>query len=590
MKTLKVLGVHGLGDHRNTIWRQEWETALVDAFPAKDSIKIDFTPLNYDHIFEDTDISAAESLRAVFKLLSSAVLSPFRKHRGTLSDIDDRIKWTAGYVVAWLEDDEFQHQARVLVLDKVKEVKPDLIIAHSLGSLITYNAFTHPDATEKGMRRILRRASYISLGSQIGNVFVVRNLTLGRIVPLGVRMWYHLYNPEDDVFTAQIKLWDTSRFQQIITKFDIQGRADHSAVEYLKNAQTIENVWHPISEALLNPSAYRSRKSTRRIKRRAVTTTRRRALLVGINDYPNPKYRLEGCVNDVFLMSSVLQECGFKPDSIRVCLDSRATTSGIMSRLEWLLDDPMPGDERLFYFSGHGATIPDYGVNNEPDRLTETLVPRDYDWSQDRAVTDDAIWMLYNQLPYETRFAMILDCCHSGGMHRDGGTRVRGLAPPDDIRHRSLKWDTKTEMWVEREFIPFNKHFSSETEVMDAYFGTSRSKSRIGRAGVVRVQSEEKYKMLKRKEKSKKPIGPYLPLILEACNEDEYAYEYQHGVTSYGAFTYSLSSILRRRKRISFNDLVNETSHQLAMLGYSQNPQILGPRKITQARVPWMGV
>jgi hypothetical protein len=38
---------------------------------------------------------------------------------------------------------------------------------------------------------------------------------------------------------------------------------------------------------------------------------RRRALLVGINEYPDPSDRLEGCVNDVFLMSSLLQESGY---------------------------------------------------------------------------------------------------------------------------------------------------------------------------------------------------------------------------------------------------------------------------------------
>ena len=42
--------------------------------------------------------------------------------------------------------------------------------------------------------------------------------------------------------------------------------------------------------------------------------------------------------------------------------------------------------------------------------------------------------------------------------------------------------------------------------------------------------------------------GPYLPVILEACSEDQLAYEYKHGVTPYGAFTYLLSSRLRLRR------------------------------------------
>ena len=62
-------------------------------------------------------------------------------------------------------------------------------------------------------------------------------------------------------------------------------------------------------------------------------------LVVGINDYPEASQRLEGCVNDVFTMSAVLQERGFEPEAIRTCLDGRATADGILSRLRWLLDD-----------------------------------------------------------------------------------------------------------------------------------------------------------------------------------------------------------------------------------------------------------
>jgi hypothetical protein len=34
-------------------------------------------------------------------------------------------------------------------------------------------------------------------------------------------------------------------------------------------------------------------------------------------------------------------------------------------------------------------------------------------------------------------------------------------------------------------------------------------------------------------------VGPYLPLIIEACQEKEFSYEYRDGATSYGAFTYA---------------------------------------------------
>jgi hypothetical protein len=45
-----------------------------------------------------------------------------------------------------------------------------------------------------------------------------------------------------------------------------------------------------------------------------------------------------------------------------------------------------------------------------------------------------------------------------------------------------------------------------------------------------------------------KPTGTKAHL-LEACQEGEYAYEYRHGATSYGAFTNSLVNIFRQAAR-----------------------------------------
>jgi metacaspase-1 len=594
MRKLKILGVHGLGDHRTSTWKADWRTALLAAFPGqqaadgREPIQLEFAFVTYDDIFERVDLSVWETMQAVWKLARSGASTALGRRRGVLSDVSDRIRWTAGYVVAWVEDETFKKRTRERVLDAVVAEQPDLVLAHSLGSLVTYNAFSHPDASRSAVAAALRRARYVTLGSQIGNSFVIGSLTAGRIEPVPVKRWHHLYNEGDDVFTAPIKLWDTSTFEQVDTPFDIDGFADHSAVEYLKHVNTVESVWRPSAEQRLNPRAFggtRTRRESPAVLRR-LGRLQRRALLVGINQYPREQDRLEGCVNDVFLMSSVLQECGFPPESIRVCLDERATAQGLKERLKWLLDDPRPGDERVFYYSGHGATISEYGENLEPDRSTETLVPWDFDWSPDRAVVDDQIFALYSQLPYGTRFAMILDCCHSGGMHRQGGAKVRGLNPPDDIRHRELKWDRATDMWVSRDFKRLNRQFSSRADVNAAFFGRDGASTRIGRASLVRRQTEGEYRRLRRRAGSPR-VGPYLPLIIEACQEEEFSYEYRHGVTSYGAFTYALCLELRRGRRVSFKRLVEITAGRLAELGYEQRPQILGPRAIVSARVPW---
>ena len=427
-KPLKVMCVHGLGDHRQTPWADEWKTAISNIFKSHGEVGLEFIFVTYDPIFEKVELSAWETMQAVWKLTSSAINTTITGRRGIISDVSDKVKWTAGYVVAWVEDEGFKQQTRKLILDAIAKQKPDIILAHSLGSLITYNALTHPDAARPPLKTALAGVNYVTLGSQIGNPFVIRNLTTGRITAPPVKQWYHLYNSEDAVFTAPIKLWEANNFKQIDTYFDISGMADHSATGYLQHPRTIEEMWLPLAEvragvrSLGRPTSPPARSAAPAAKR-AKTKPAKRALLVGINDYPRAEDRLEGCVNDVFLMSSVLQECGFPPESIRVCLNERATTQGITERLHWLLDDPKPGEERVFYYSGHGARIPEYGENFEPDHQIESLVPWDFDWSPERAIIDDQIFALYSQLPYETRFAMILDCCHSGGMHRQGGAR-----------------------------------------------------------------------------------------------------------------------------------------------------------------------
>lgn len=591
MKSVKILGVHGLGDHRNSTWKEDWTAALTATFPGQPDIELKFSFLAYDDIFEGIDLSVWETMQAVWKLARSGVTSGIRGRRGVIGDVSDRIRWTAGYIVAWLSDEGFKRRTRQRVLDTLVAEQPDLILAHSLGSLVTYNAFTHPDAGLKEPSAALARARYVTLGSQLGNPFVVGNLTPGRLEPLPVRFWHHLFNEEDDVFTAPIQLWDATNFRQVETPFDIPGFADHAATEYLGHRQARENVWRPVAEEGLNPRLFRAfgaaharRESPAVLEGKG--RTRQRALLVGINRYPQQEDRLEGCVNDVFLMSSVLQECGFPAESIRVCLDERATTAGIKERLKWLLDDPRKGDQRVFFYSGHGATIPQYGEDFEPDRKSETLVPYDFDWSAERAIVDDEIFALYSQLPYDTRFAMILDCCHAGGMHRAGGPRVRGLNPPDDIRHRELRWSKEFDMWVPRKFEPLNGRFSPRRSENIAYFGEDRTLTRLGRASLLRTQTDREYQRQKRRERAA-PVGPYLPLILEACGEKQFSYEYRHGVTSYGAFTYALALELRARKRITFKRLVKVTTDRLQTLRYAQTPQILGPRKVLSSRVPW---
>jgi len=591
VQMIRILCVHGLGDQRQSGWEADWRAAIERAVGADAGVALEFRFVTYSPIFEETKISFGETLGALWKLTRSGIGALHRKSRGPLSKISDRLRWTAGYVVAWLEDEGFQAQTRKLLLDEIRDYAPDVILAHSLGSLITYAAFAHADAAEAKVAGALGNAHYVTLGSQIGNPFVLGNLSHGRVPRLPVRHWHHLFNEHDDVFTAQLRVQGVDNFSQLLTPFDHPGSGDHDAAGYLAHDVTRASLWSPLIDSVVDRARNAEMRKLagpalwNRAMAPAERAPRRRALLIGIDQYPDEAECLFGCVNDVYSMSAALQDCGFEPGEIRICLNDRATAEGILSRFEWLVDDARAGDELVFYYSGHGARVPEYGLYEEPDRLTETLVPYDFDWTPERSVSDEQIYALYAQLPYETQLLMVFDCCHSGSMHRQSASRARGISPPDDIRHRALKWSSQEQMWVERDFADLNEGFSRRESAKRDFFGKNHSTVRLGRAATLRVSDERSY--ANAKAKSVDPVGPFLPLIIEACAEEQLSYEYRHGATSYGAFTFCFTSILRQEKTLTFKQLVALATERLARLGYDQKPQIMGPQIYMDAKIPF---
>ncbi len=173
--------------------------------------------------------------------------------------------------------------------------------------------------------------------------------------------------------------------------------------------------------------------------------------------------------------------------------------------------------------------------------------------SFDRAVTDNQFRDFYSQLPYKARLLTVLDCCHSGGMARDGGMRVRGINPPDDIRHRLLSWNGKSWEARSEEELAATRDVSKELPTRDSF------QRELGRGADLRNAGGKSFKAACA---AKGHLGPYMPVILEACAENEYAYEYRHGATPHGAFTWTLVKTVRRglRRGASWNDLVESVN------------------------------
>lgn len=576
--TLRTLCIHGLGRQKPD-WSDGWAAALHEAL-GRDRAELDF--LYYDPLYEEHPNAFGDTLEAAWRLTAGGAFGRRRTERGLIDSAADALKWKAGYVVAWCANQDFQAATRAMIVERISAFRPDVILAHSLGSLLTYDALRHADAARPEVARALRSATLVTFGSQLANDFVLNHFG-GRLRPLPVRFWHNLYNPKDPVFVKSFggfKADPAYNFLQTTVISPPEHGDPHGVGAYLRSDEAREAVWRPL---LAGPDAARALPVPRALRPRA---PRRRALLVGVDAYADKAANLSGAVNDVFSMSAALQERGFEPDDIRACLDDRATAEGVTERLRWLLDDARPDDRLVFHYSGHGVRLPVYGPDGTPDRYVEALAPHDFDWTPERAITDSAILELYAELPYGVRFLMTLDCCHAGGVHRDGGPRVRGLTPPDDLRHRALRWNARERMWEERPYDPLVDGFAATPAEEIAWLGRDRATERLGRAARLRGLSDVDYRAVKATEPEP---GPYLPVVLEACTAGERAFEYRHGAESHGAFTWCLTQALRGRGRPDFARLVSGVRAKLRRLGYDQTPAALGPAERLAEPAFWDG-
>ncbi len=580
MPALRILCIHGVGHKElDNSYRDLWTDAITKALGIQDAAvrpRIDF--VDYDKLFEKASLNLRDYAVAIAALLKSYVVHGvehlFGGSRGFF-DFPQELRWSAGMIAQWAAEPDLRGKARQAVLDALEDDDYDVCCAHSLGSLIAYDTFVrNPDK--------ITGKVFATFGSQIGHP-AIRDVFAGYIRMVPARHWFHLYNPNDHVFTCPLSISDPA-FTQVREPFDIPDDfLNHNAEWYLARPETVHTLWQEVQGGNSPMVA-----STARAFARVVRPPNRRALLIGINDYPDPANRLEGCVNDVFLMSSLLQECEFQAEDIRVVLDARATAAGIMERLHWLLDGVADGDERLLFYSGHGAQMPVYGVEGTPDHVIETLVPWDFDWSLEKAITDQQFCSLYSQLPYGSHFVAMFDCCHSGGMTREGGAKVRGITPPDDVRHRAMRWDADEQMWVPRQFASPNASLGGSGDGRH-YLGSNGATYRFGRGMSLRSLPRAAYN---RTRKELGHDGPYLPVIIEACDIDQLSFEYRNGATSYGAFTWCLAQNLRESRReraanLNYKALVQATGAKLKRLDYQQTPQLVGANCVLQEPIPW---
>ena len=138
----------------------------------------------------------------------------------------------------------------------------------------------------------------------------------------------------------------------------------------------------------------------------------KRAICVGINDYPGTYNDLSGCVNDATDWASLLRDVFQFGDDVTTITDASATRTDILDALSNLITGAQDGDLIVFTYSGHGTWVYDQGERDESDNRDEAIC------AYDGNILDDEMRAIIRQMKPGVRLTVVSDSCHSGTVTR----------------------------------------------------------------------------------------------------------------------------------------------------------------------------
>lgn len=152
----------------------------------------------------------------------------------------------------------------------------------------------------------------------------------------------------------------------------------------------------------------------------------RRAVVAGLTKVDKVQYvgwdgDCPGCDTDAEVFAMFCTEHGAQVAEFH---NDNATSANLIeaARIAW--KDMKAGDLFIFYVSGHGGQIPDLD-GDEDDRMDETLCL----W--DGELSDDILYVIWNEIPPGVRVLYITDTCNSGSNFRYKPRNLEGTIPRD---------------------------------------------------------------------------------------------------------------------------------------------------------------
>jgi hypothetical protein len=255
----------------------------------------------------------------------------------------------------------------------------------------------------------------------------------------------------------------------------------------------------------------------------------KRAVCVGINDYPGTRMDLAGCVNDAHDWRVVLERRGYHVTQL---IDAEATRARTIAALKSLVGGAAAGDSLVFTFSGHGSWLPDENAD-EPDSRDEMMCP--YDVMEDNYLLDDDLHAVFSTKPERSRLYVIADCCHSGSVVR----YAAGPRQPDAVA-------------LKARFLP--------------PYVFARGNRRIEQA-------------IDRAASKPAPARRHYPAVLfSGCRDTEFSYDTSFGGRPNGAFTRTAIEALEDSAITTPKALYDAIRLRLPSPALPQTPQLFGSR------------
>jgi hypothetical protein len=260
----------------------------------------------------------------------------------------------------------------------------------------------------------------------------------------------------------------------------------------------------------------------------------KKALCIGINDYPGVGSDLSGCVNDANDWKAALEVRDF---TVALLLNDQATRKAMYNGIQSLVREGRAGDMLVITYSGHGSWIPDLD-DDEPDGRDEVLCP--YDISQNGPLIDDELYDIFAERERGVRIVFISDSCNSGtvikfapSFNGASAPRVRSLPPAN--------------------FLPSKLLPAAAARAAHRSYGAAR---------------------------------PFGGVLISGCQDDEYSYDATFDGRPNGAFTYfALKALKSLPAGASYRDWFKAIRELLPNQNYPQKPNIGGSRSQKAWRV-----